>query len=195
MHKFSHLSISTIISRTRLIWIPIIVFVVFAEKLKLTEYLGIAVLFLGLSIVVSPHKLFIDKGAIYANLAAFAIAINTIIFKLAIPYASSSLILVAFSLPSVILFPILMKNAKKRIFTESKKNLPIKLIRIFGNVASSYLLVWALQGGDVSRVNAIYQGMLIFSVLAGIIVLKERKDILRKLLGTAVTIIGVVLLI
>lgn len=194
MHKFSHLSISTIISRTRLIWIPIIAFLFFAEKLKLSEYLGIAILFLGLSIVVSPHKLFVDKGAVYANLAAFVIAINTIMFKLSIPYASNSLILVAFCLPSVIFFPLLMKNAKKRILGEARKNFPIKLAGILGSVVSSYLLVWALHSGDVSRVNAIYQGMLIVSVLAGIIILKERKNLLRKLLGSVVTIIGVILL-
>lgn len=96
MHMYSHLSISTIISRTRLIWIPAIAFLFLGEHLKSVEYLGIIVLFVGLSIVVSPNKLFIDKGAIYANLAAFMIAINTILFKLAFPYASNSLILVAF---------------------------------------------------------------------------------------------------
>lgn len=194
MHKFSHLSISTIISRTRLIWIPIITFLFFAEKLKLSEYLGIGILFFGLSIVVSPHKLFMDKGALYANLAAFVIAINTIMFKLSIPYASSSMILVAFCLPSVILFPLFMKNAKNRILSEAKKNFPIKLAGILGNIVSSYLFIWALHSGDVSRVNAVYQGMLIISVLAGIIILKEKKEIFRKLLGTAMTIIGVILL-
>lgn len=194
MHKFSHLSISTILSRTRLIWIPLIAFLFFAEKLQLTEYLGIGILFAGLSIVVAPHKLFVDKGAIYANLAAFVIAINTILFKQTIPYASNSVILVAFCLPSVIFFPILMKNAKRRIFNEAGKNFPLKLAGILGNIVSSYLLLWALHTGEVSRVNAIYQGMLIVSVLAGIIILKEKQDIFRKLLGTAVTIIGVILL-
>lgn len=194
MHKYSHLSISTIISRTRLIWIPIIAFLFFGEKLQLTEYLGIGILFAGLSIVVAPHKFFIDKGAVYANLAAFAIAINTIMFKLALPYASSSVILVAFCLPSVIFFPLLMKNAKKRILDDGKRNFPLKLAGISGNIVSSYLFLWALHTGEVSKVNAIYQGMLVVSVLAGIIILKERQDIFRKLLGTTITIIGVILL-
>lgn len=35
MHKYSHLSISTIVSRTRMIWIPIIAFLFFGEHLKL----------------------------------------------------------------------------------------------------------------------------------------------------------------
>lgn len=194
MHKYSHLSISTIISRTRMIWIPVIAFLFFGEHLKLTEYLGIAILFAGLSIVVAPHKLFTDKGAIHANLAAFMIAINIITFKLALPYASNSVILVAFCLPSVILFPPLMKNAATRIIKEARKNFLFKMAGISANIISSYLFIWALHSGEVSKVNAIYQSMMIFSVLAGIMILKERQDILRKLLGTAVTIIGVILL-
>src|SRR5690348_3021602 len=55
MHAFTHLSISTIISRTRLIWVPLIAFFFLGESLKVIEYVGIAVLFLGLSIAVSPH--------------------------------------------------------------------------------------------------------------------------------------------
>lgn len=194
MHKYSHLSISTIISRTRLIWIPFIAFLFFGEHLKLVEYLGIATLFVGLSIVIAPHKLFIDKGAVYANLAAFMIAINTIMFKLALPYASNSVILVAFCLPSVILFPPLMKNAKSRIIKEAKKNFLFKIAGIFANVVSTYLFIWALHVGEVSKVNAVYQSMMILSVLAGIFILNERKDIFKKLLGSVVTVIGVILL-
>ncbi len=194
MHKYSHLSISTIISRTRLVWIPLIAFLFFGEHLKLMEYLGIAILFIGLSIVVAPHKLFVDKGAIYANLAAFIIAINTILFKLSLPFASNSLILVAFCLPSVILFPIFMKNAKKRIIKGARKNLMLKLIGIVCNILSSYFIIWALHTGEVSKVNAIYQSMMIFSVLAGIIILKEKQDILKKLIGSIITIAGVILL-
>lgn len=194
MHKYSHLSISTIISRTRLIWIPVIAFIFFGEHLKMVEYLGIAILFAGLSVVIAPHKLFLDKGAIYANLAAFMIAINTILFKLAFPYASNSVILAAFCLPSVILFPLFMKNSVKRIIREGKKNFTFKMAGIFANIISSYLFIWALHFGEVSKVNAVYQSMLIFGVLAGIIFLKERENIFKKLLGSAMTVIGVILL-
>lgn len=194
MHQFSHLSISTIISRTRLIWVPIIAFLFFGERLAQVEYIGIILLFLGLSIVVAPHKLFVDKGAIYANSAAFIIAINTVLLKEAVPFASTSVIMIFFSLPSVILFPLFMKNAKKRLIDQNlDKKIP-KLIGTGANVAALFLLIAALSIGDVSKVNGIYQGMLVVSILAGIILLKERKDIFKKLLGTVVTIIGIILL-
>lgn len=194
MHEHSQLSISSIISRMRLIWVPIIGFFLIHEKLLLSEYLGIAVLFFGLSIVVAPRKFFIDKGAVYANLSSFVIALNIIFMKMALPYASNVIINAAMSFPSVFLFPIFMKNPLKRIREMLKINLFLKFVAIGFNIISLYLAVIALQLGDASKVMAVYQGTIIFAVLGGIIFLKERQNIVRKLIGTFVTIIGIFLL-
>ncbi len=194
MHKHTHLSISTIISRTKLVWIPVIAFLFLGERLTLMEYLGIGILFLGLSIVVAPHKFFVDKGAIYANSAAFTMAILAILMKQATSFASPPVIMIFFSLPSVILFPIFMKDSKKRLITDNFSKLAPKLTAVIINAIAMYLFILALNFGDVSRVNAIYQGMLIVGVLAGIFILREKQDIARKLIGTIVTVIGVILL-
>lgn len=194
MHKFTHLSISSILSRTRLIWVPVFAFLFFGERLNNLEYIGIVILFLGLSIVVAPHKFFIDKGAIYANLAAVMIALNTVFLKQAAPFASTPVIMIFYSLPAVILFPLLMKNAKKRLISQNLNHKIPKLLGAGVTTAALFLLIAALRIGDVSQVNGLYQGMLVVSVLAGIILLKERKDIFKKLLGTAVAIIGILLL-
>lgn len=194
MHKYTHLSISTILSRTRLIWVPVIAFLFFGERLSNLEYIGILILFFGLSIAVAPHKLFLDKGSFYANLAAFMIGVNTVLLKESVSYASTPVIMMFFSLPAVILFPIFMKNAKKRLIDQNLDRKLPKLAGVGANVIALFLLMAALRVGDVSRVNGLYQGMLVFGVLGGIILLKERQDIKRKLLGTAVTIIGILLL-
>lgn len=194
MHQYSHLSISTILSRTRLIWIPFIAFFFLGENLKLSEYVGILLLFLGVSATVAPHKLFMDKGAMYANIAAFVIAINVVLLKIAAPVASGSVILFFYSLPSVILFPLLMKDAKTRLLENTRKNVMPKMIAALASVGAGYFLILALKTGDVSKVNAIYQGMMVTGVLAGILFLKERHDILRKLLGTALAIVGIIFL-
>lgn len=194
MHQYSHLSISTIISRTRLVWVPLIAFLFFGERLTNIDYLGIGILFLGLSIAVAPHKLFYDKGVIYANLAAFMIAILTVLIKQATPFASPPIIMIFFSLPSVILFPIFMKNLKKRLVINNFTMLIPKVGAVIINVIAMYLLIIALKLGDVSKVNAIYQSMLVVGVLSGIIILKEKQDIARKIIGTIVTLAGIILL-
>jgi drug/metabolite transporter (DMT)-like permease len=194
MHSYVHLSISAIISRTRLIWVAILAFFIVGETLKTSEYIGIIILFLGLCIVVAPKKLVSDKGAVYANLAAFLIALDVIFIRLSLPYASNSVINAAMSLPGMILFPIFMKNPAKMISIGLKKNLKIKTLAILINCVSVFLFAIAIRLADTGKVQAVYQGMMVFSVLAGIIFLKERENIGRKLIGTAVTLVGILLL-
>jgi uncharacterized membrane protein len=62
------------------------------------------------------------------------------------------------------------------------------------NIISVYVFTAALRYGDSGKVTAVYQGMLVTSILAGIIFLKERSDIGKKLIGAAITIIGVIIL-
>ncbi len=193
MHAYTQLSISTIISRTRMIWIPLIAFLLLGEHLQGIDYLGILVLFLGVSITVSPHKFFIDKGAIFANLGAVVLAFNTTLLKAALPQASYSVILLASTVPSVTLFPFVIKNVRKNMPLFIKKKFPLKIAAVLVHVVSIYCLLAALNTGDASKVNAIYQGMLISSVLFGIIFFKERQDVLRKCIGALVTIVGIIL--
>jgi drug/metabolite transporter (DMT)-like permease len=194
MHEHAHLSISAILSRTRLIWIPIIAFFLIQERLHLSEYAGIAILFFGLSIVLSPKKFFIDKGATYANLSAFMIALNTVITKMALPYGSNSIVNAAITGIPALFFPLTMKDSPIRMKKIFQKNLSLKLLAVGVNIVSVYLFTAALRIGDPGKVNALYQGMLVTSILAGIIFLKERTDIRKKLIGAAITIIGVIIL-
>ncbi len=194
MHAYSHLSISSILSRTRAIWIPAFAFFFIGERLMGQEYLGILVLFLGLSIAVSPKHFFLDKGAIYANLGAVIIALNVIFLKMLTDFASIPVVMFIAAFPSIFLFPLYMKNTKSRIIIALKKDLPIKIFATAVNVISVYLLLFALKHGSASITNAIYQGMLIVSVLMGIFILREKENILRKIVGSIVTILGLLLL-
>ncbi len=194
MHAFSHLSVSTIVLRTRLIWIPIIAFFLFHESLSLLEYSGIAILFFGLSIVTSPRKWLVDKGTTFAFIAAFATALVNIALKETSLVASISVAMVFMALPSVILFPLFMKNARKRIKTSLKTNFKLKFLSGIINAAAIYLLALAISFGSVSKVSAIYQGMMIVAVIAGIFILKEKENALRKIIGSVITILGVLLL-
>lgn len=194
MHRYNELSISTIISRTRLIWIPIIAFFFLGEKLSIVEYVGIIILFLGLSIAVSPHRLRIDKGIQLAYLSALVVAVLSIVMKAGSSQVSTSILLIFMSVTSVIVFPLFMKSPKKRIITIFKKN-PLKILAASGfNIIAMYLYVLALRLGDVSKVTAIYQGMMIVSIIFGIVLLKEKKDVVKKVIGATITIVGVSIL-
>lgn len=194
MHAYSYLSISTIISRTRLIWIPIIAFILFREILTVQEYLGIAILFMGLATISSPKKIVTDKGVKYAYLSAFCIAVVSVLLKMVAPYANTSMIMIFMALPSVVLFPLFMKNSKQRVILSLKTQLPLKLINGFVTALATYFLAKAISLGEVSIVTALYQSMMLLSVLAGIIFLKEREGIGKKIVGSLIALVGVLLL-
>jgi len=45
--------------------------------------------------------------------------------------------------------------------------------------------------GPAAKISAVFQGSLVLSVFAGIILLGEREDLQRKLLGSSLVIIGI----
>lgn len=193
MHSFSQLSMSTIVGRTRLIWVPILAFLFLGEVLKSSQYIGFLVLFLGLSTAVAPHKILFDKGVRFAILSAFLVAVMSILAKVATPYASIALIMAAMSFPALA-FPVFMKNRRERIRKILKGRLKLKILTSFTNIICMYFYLLALKTGPVSLVAAIYQGMMIFSVLAGIFILKEKEDVTKKIIGSIITLCGVLLL-
>lgn len=194
MHAYNELSISTILYRTRLVWVAIISFFFLGEQLQMVDYLGILIIFFGVTLTAAPKKLFIDKGVKYASLAGFVVAINVVLIKMLLPYGSPAVINTAMAIPAIFLFPLFMKHAATRITTLFKTNVVLKTLAVILSVAQLLIFTFALQFGDASKVNAVYQSMMVISVLAGIIFLKERRDIGKKLLGAGITIVGVVLL-
>lgn len=194
MHELNHLSISSIITRTRMIWAAILALVFLGEVLNPINYAGIAILFLGLSIVVAPHRIFVDRGVTIATLFSLEVAVFSVLVKAASPDVSLPIIFVCSALPAALFFLVLLKNKRiaLKAFTKTKRKQKI----IFGisNFSAFYGFVLAITLGSVAVSTAIYQGMIIFGVLAGIILLNERENIARKIIGSAVTVIGIILL-
>lgn len=194
MHSHAHLSISAIIIRMRLIWIPIIAFLLLHEMLRAHEYIGILILLSGLLIAGAPHKIKNDKGVRYAYLFSFFAALLAVTMKMASETVSPSMIIFSMSLPSIIVLPFLLKKPGKKIRALANERLAAKIGVALINAGSFYLYTVALRQGSVSIVQAVYQSMMIFSVIAGIIFFREKEDIPRKLIGTAVTVAGILAL-
>lgn len=194
MHKFTHLSISTIISRSRLIWVPIIALIFLHEKLLVKEYMGIFILFAGITIASAPHKIFLDKGIQTFYLFSLGSSLQTVLLKGVTSYLSPSVTMIVVSFPAAIYYSIKIKNLREKMGEFLKQNLHLKVISIIASSLSSFFLLVALKYGTASKVNAIYQSMLIFSIIAGVIWLKETKDMGRKIIGGTITLVGVLLL-
>lgn len=195
MHKFSEISVSSIISRLRIVWVPILAFIFLGEKLKLLEYLGIATVFFGLSFVVSPAKTKKDEGVKFAFISSFVTAALSVLVKIASEFASAPIIILAMSTPSLFLFPIFAKSWRQRVKAFYQKDIVGVGMAAFASAIALFFLVWALNIGPAGKVVGIHNAMLFTAVIAGIVFLNERENLLRKLLGTAVVLLGVFLLV
>lgn len=192
MHAYTELSISSIISRLRVVWSPLIALLLLGEHLTFVEYLGITAIFLGVSIVTSPKEIKKDKGVKIALIFSFSSALLSTILKLAGGFASSEMIIFSQGVIPLIFMPFLMKNGIERIVSSGySKFFQIILAGGF-NIISSYLLVEALRVADASKVVGLYQAMTIFSVIYGIIILKETDKILLKVIGMIIVLTGVI---
>src|SRR3989304_6633283 len=68
MHSLNQLSVSTIISRLRIVWVPILAFFIVGEKLMPKQYIAIIVLLIAVILLRSPKKLLKDKAMFTAGL-------------------------------------------------------------------------------------------------------------------------------
>lgn len=195
MHAYTHLSISSVISRLRVIWSPLIAWFLVNERLTLPEYLGILAIFIGIAIVTSPKEIKEDKGIKIALVFSFSSALLSTVIKQASSVASTELIIVAQGIIPLLVLPFIMKNGVSRIMDSVGGNFSKIMLAGMFNIASSYLLVEALHLTDASKAVGLYQAMTLFSVFYGIFVLNERDKILKKIIGSIIVIIGVILTI
>lgn len=191
MHALTDLSISSIISRLRVVWSPLLAFLLVGERLTVTEYAGIVAIFAGISVVSSPKEIKRDSGIKTALLFSFSSALLSTVLKKVSGLASSEFVVMSQGIIPLLGLPFLMKNPAKQITLVAAKRLPHMLLAGMFNIVSSYLLVRALAVADASKVVGLYQAMTVFSVFYGIFILKEKEKIDKKIIGVVIVIIGI----
>jgi len=196
MHSLNQLSVSTIISRLRIVWVPILAFFIVGEKLMPKQYIAIIVLLIAVILLRSPKKLLKDKAMFTAVLFSVTTAVVTVFLKMASDITSTSMVIFAMSFPSVIIIPLIITSAKQKLLIPLRKYTFEKLAISGLSIVLIYTFIWALKlGGKVGAVNAIFQSISALSVVVGIILLKEKELIFPKLAGAILVIVGAMLLI
>jgi len=195
MHAYTELSVSSIISRFRVILIPLAAFIFLGERLTNTQYLGVLAIFVGCLVVAGNGKIRGTRGFWYALAFVFVSVISNILIKMSTAFASNSVVAMAFSLPSAILIPLIMKST----FVRFRISIPHILRPTIGatllNVVTMYALVAAYRLAPVSLVNSMFQSITTLSVVVGIFFLQENDHKTLKLVGAALTTIGIITLI
>lgn len=193
-HRHTKLSISTFIIKLQLIWTPLLASLFIGERLSVRDYTGIAVVLLGIGIGIYNPKMRPDKGTVITLISSFFIALNAVFTKGAADAASTPFLMMCMSLPSALFFPFLMKQFRHRVIHMSRRFMMNNIGGVIFNIIAMTLAVNAIRLGATSKVTAVYQGMMIIAIVYGIIFLRERENILQKLVGSTVVVLGLFLL-
>lgn len=195
MHSHSELSVSSILSRFRVLLVPIFAFIFLGERLTLFQYLGVGTIFAGCLVVLGMKHIRGTKGIWYAIGFVLVNTISNILIKSASDVASTTIISTAFSFPAAILIPVIMKSSITRIrFTAAHIFKSVLIASIF-NIVTMYALVKAYALASAGQVNSVFQGITAISVVVGVLLFNERDHILLKVIGAALTTIGIILLV
>jgi len=193
-HQLTELSLSTFVIKLQLIWTPILAFIFIGERLMLVDYCGIAIILFGIFIAIYSPEMKKDKGIMITFISSLLISLLAIFVKKAADYAITPLVMMSMSFPSIVILPLLMKNAQQRILSISKNSLRKNILGALSNVVAMYLSVSAVRIGSTSKVSAVYQGMMVIAIFYSIVVLKEKKQLWQKIIGAGVVILSLSLL-
>ena len=195
MHAVTELSVSSIISRFRVISLPIFAFIFLGERLSMLQYVGIMTIFTGCLVVAGMKHVRGTKGIWYALGFVLVNSLSTVLMKSASSTASIAIVNTAFSLPAAVLIPVIMKNSLSRIHLTVKPILKSTLFASAFNILTMYCLVRAYQLASASQVNSVFQGVTSLAVVVGIMLFNEHDHKLLKVIGALLTTLGIILLV
>lgn len=193
--KLIDVSAYQILNQLRHVFIIFAGFFIFAESLSINKFLAVFIIIAGVLVMLYERgKFYWSKGALLAILSTLAAVVAFIFAKLATQSFSESFMAASeLMLIGVLGFVFLGFNPKK-ISGEWKTN---KWGLVFSGILFGLFelfLFLALDQGDISKVIPVTQSALVFGVLMGIFLLKEKSRLWQKIIGMLIIIGGIILI-
>ncbi len=197
-YKYAQASVKTIISQSRVIFVLIFSVILLSETFTWMKFFGVAVIFLGLAMITYKKGLTLgsltDKGVQLTFLNAILAAIVAIIDKKALSFFTPGTFgFLAYLLPAIILVVF-----GKDYVPDVRRILKTKTFYIGSVVVLSFVMFYfqlkAFALTEVSNAFPIIRLSPFFGVIFGITILKEKNDILKKILSILIILLGVYLM-
>jgi drug/metabolite transporter (DMT)-like permease len=186
----------TIVFASRALWTIIGAIIFLKESFSMQQTLGTILIILSIVLVSwKKQKFTFSKGFIFSVLAAlsFGLAFTNDAF-IVNNFDVPSYLTIAFILPSLAVWVIYPKStAKMKPLFEKKTLLKLGLLGVFYAVSAITIFLAYQVGKNASQIAPLNQTATIITVVLSVIFLKERTDLLRKLLGAIISFVGVVL--
>ncbi|MBU0756900.1 MAG: DMT family transporter [Nanoarchaeota archaeon] len=196
--KHAEAGVSSIISLLRLVFAMFGGILVFHEKMTALKVSGI------LLIVIGIISIFLKKGLIKKNAGIRALMLSSVFFGIGMlgdkffvqRMDRMAYMVMAFFAPALfilILNPKITANFKRiRFFSGDNTAILFTAIVTFSSIF--FLISSYANGGDVSGTIPIYQTSAVLVVVLSAIFLDEKDNLLRKVMGAAIAVAGVILL-
>lgn len=183
------------IATTRSIWFMVLGVFVLGESFKFSNFLGVALIFGGLMIIYW-HKGSLKgfgKPHIFTLIYAFVISCAYALDNIALNSFSVVFYqILVYILPGIFTVIFMPKTlGKLKYFLKPRKNtLFIFLSAILQMISTLALYAAYKYGGDLSVVGPLAQTSTVFTILLGIILLKERWNLKRRMVGIILALAG-----
>ncbi|OQY65521.1 hypothetical protein B6D29_03760 [Microgenomates bacterium UTCPR1] len=175
----------------------VIALFIYSEVITADKILGFIFVLVGILLVtVNKSKKINSMGLFYGVLANVSVGIAWSLDKKGISYFNPDLYnLLVWVAPIIVVsfFPAIRLSIVKKIIRKDFKQ--ISLISFLNVSAYLFNLKALVVGGEVTKVIPIVQTSTIITIILGIIFLKEREHIVKKIVAGLIAIIGVFLLV
>lgn len=188
---------SILLSSIRL-WVVFGAFVFLQELFSIQKVIGTIIILVGICIAQwQKQKLVFNLGVVYALLAAFFYAAAEIVaFYILRDFDAPSFSVYGSLLPVIALLIIKPKSVKKLAFyLKPRYALNISVVSINDTLATIFLYLAYQIGKNASQIAPIMATQTIVSVLLAVIILKENKNILNKIVGAMVVVAGMMFVV
>ena len=196
-YKLTDVSLRAPIGEVRQFFALFLSVLLLAEILTSNKIIGTLLIFLGIVLLTYERKgrfrRFSEKGVQFTILTAFLVALVAIVDKAGMNYFSQGTWgFLVYLIPGLILMPLMRKRIPelRRLF----KRWPLVLAAVALAPAYYYAELSAFKLADASLVFPVVRLSTMVAVIGGIILLREREEIPRKLISTAIVILGVLVL-
>ena len=200
MNKYLDISLSSILGQSKTAITFIGALILFQEAVTWNKVVGVVLIIIGSVLLFlkrgTSFEGFNKKGLILVAITTLALTITAFIdARLIQTFSVNFFGMISYLMPGLLTIPILLKmKTKNEIMTNLKSNFnPILLMGLIAPIAYSSLLM-AYRLAPKSVVYPIGNISTLVMVLLGIIFLKERQMLQRKLIAAVIVVIGAILL-
>jgi drug/metabolite transporter (DMT)-like permease len=187
-----------ILLSTERLWTVILALMFLSETITLSKVLGTILVLFGVGVVYwKKHNVRFGVGIVIALVAALLYGIS---------YVNGFYILRFFDAPSFVVLGSLLPAlvivlwqprivSKLRFYLIPRNGILVSLSALFDTLMSVFLYLAYQLGRNASQISPLAATSLVITVILAAIFLKERDNLLKKLLGSAIVVLGIIFLL